>query len=107
MIDVGIGIIFACIGLGAIAWAVAGCIDLRDSWRHARAVMKQTQAELSDQPVPYWPAWPDDALLRLLREAGCADFEEHAEGALRIVGRKAWDWDEALERPVRQEGTEQ
>lgn len=51
MITIAFWVIVACLALGAVAWAASACIALRDSWRDARAVIEQTQAELSDKAV--------------------------------------------------------
>ena len=112
MIGFWLGVIAVCCVIFAalLLWlAVIGARTVLDWrrrwWRDAHAVIEETQEELSGEPVPYWPAWLDDAaLLRLLREAGCGDFDEYAETALRVTREP--DWDEALERLVRQEGTE-
>ena len=43
----------------------------RDSWRDARAVIEQTQEELSSKPVPYWPAATIDALATMITCPAC------------------------------------
>jgi hypothetical protein len=47
-----LGVVFVAIG---VLGAVAACRWWRDQWRDARAVIEQTQEELSVEPVPYWP----------------------------------------------------
>lgn len=78
-------VIVAVLVVLACHWA---CTALRDSWRHARAVIEETQDGL-----------------QAIREAGYRAFDEHAETALRVA--RTEDWDEALERLTTQEGTEQ
>ena len=71
MITIAFWAIIACLALGAIAWAASACIALRDSWRDARAVIEQTGAELSSEPVPYWPAATIDALATMITCPAC------------------------------------
>jgi hypothetical protein len=75
--------------LAALGVRAAWC-RARDWWGCARDVIRLTQ---------------DEAALQAIREAGYRAFDEHVAGALALV--RTDDWDEALERLVIQEGTEQ
>jgi hypothetical protein len=87
----------------------AACCWVRDWWGRARDVIRLTQdeAELSSEPVPYWPACPCPPGCRCPLSPPDAEraFGEHAETALRVVSTE--DADEFLKWLMTQEGTEQ